>query len=270
MAILIKIHFGMPLKPQKNNSEEVIDNFLSALHRNGQILETSLIKDSKTPLEAYVLIPHPNALVTKFSSPWVKKETLEVIKTFGQEPKYECLDPRERKRYPSWKSAPSLYLFTTMFHEGSPVRSPTFSHAIPLYLLPISVETRDYLTRWVEAYQDHDSIWIGSGALEISAYKQLADPQSELCMEGREYCQEIEKVTGKPTYFYLMRYYGRKKGEENRLCPCCGKSWAVKKAFGPIKRPFEFRCKKCRLVSHSAVDDNERYAHIGEYHRQKN
>ncbi len=269
MAILVKIQFGKPLRGEKDRSEDVIDSYLASLQRNGQIFQTSLIKKSGTPLEAYILIPRPNALDKKFSSPWVKKEMLEVIKTFGQEPQFAFLDHSEQKRYSSWKSAPSLYLFMTMFHEGSPVRSTNFSPAIPLYLLPIPVKTRDDITRWVEGYQDHDSLWIGSRALEIPAYKQLADPESELSLEGREYCREIEKATGKPTFFFLMRYYGRRKGEEKRLCPSCGKSWAVKKSVGPKERPFEFLCKKCRLVSWVAVDENERYAHIGEYHGQK-
>lgn len=267
MGILTKIHFGSPLNVGENDPEEVIDLYLAALLRNGQIHEGYHLRNLALPFEAYVSIPRPNSLYIKFSSPWVAK-TLELLKkVFGKTPTFELLEPPQQKRYRSWQSAQSLYLYTDMFEELSPVRSPDFTSPIPLYLLPISCDTRDYLSRWVEDYQNHDSLWIGCGELEIQAYKQLANLQSELCKHGREYCQEIEKATRIPTYFYLMRYFSYRKNEDKRLCPGCGKKWALRIPFGPSRRPFDFRCKKCRLVSCVGVEDNDRYAKIGEFHR---
>ncbi len=266
MGILSKIHLGTPVEVKDDDPEDVIETYLAALHRNGQIHDATLLRNLALPFEAYVSIPRPNSLHAKFSSPWVSKTIDRLEKVFGQKPTFELLEPPPQKRYPSWHSAKSLYLYTDMFEELSPVWSPEFSSPIPLYLIPISYETRDYLSRWVESYQHHDSLWIGCGELEIPAYKNLVNPQSELCKEGREYCHEIESATGIPTYFYLMRYYSYKKNEEKRLCPGCGKKWALKIPFGPSRRPFEFRCQKCRLVSYSGVEDNDRYAKLGEFH----
>jgi len=67
--------------------------------------------------------------------------------------------------------------------------------------------------------------WLLSGALEIPAYKKLADPTSELSVNGRELCARIEKATQKPTYYFLMRYWGRNDGEATRSRPLCGAKW---------------------------------------------
>ncbi len=239
IGILAKINFGTPLK-DPIDAEEGIDSYLAALLRNGQIHDSYLIRNLAEPLEAYVSIPRPNSLHTKFSSSWVKKTIKCLEKIFGERPTFELLEPSPQKRYPPWQSAKSFYLYTDMFQELSPVRSPELINPIPLYLLPISYETRDYLSRWVESYQDHDSLWIGCGKLEIAAYKQLVDPDSELSKEGREYCQEIEEATGIPTYFYLMRYYSYRKNEDNRLCPGCKKNGLSKSPLAHLKGHLNF------------------------------
>lgn len=242
MSFLVKIRFGKPKNSAEGKSEDVIDEYLAALMRNGQIYDTQIVKNIGLPLEAYVSIPQPGAMGPRYSSPWVKKAVGKVKEVFGYEPEIQMLEDPGKKRFASWRSAKSLYLYTEMFDERSPVRSTEFEHPVPLYLLPIDSQTRDYLTRWVDLYRLHDSIWIGSGQLEFQAYKELADPASELCTEGIEYCKKIEKSTRKPTYFYLMRYYGRRKGENSRSCPLCGKSWTLNKAC---------RCTSDRLPLHA-------------------
>lgn len=266
MSLLAKIRFGKPKQRAEGEAEDVIEDYLAALLRNGQIYGTRLIKNVGLPLEGYVSIPQPGAMSLRYSSPWVKKALEKVKEVFGYEPEIQMLEDPGKKRFPSWRSAKSLYLYTDMFDERSPVRPTEFDYPIPLYLLPIDSETRDYLTRWADSYRNHDSIWIGSGRLEFQAYKELADPTSELCSQGIEYCKKIEKSTGKPTYFYLTRYYGRRKGENERCCPLCGKSWALRAPIGPaVAHLINFRCKRCRLVSSLGVEENDRYARVGDW-----
>lgn len=192
-----------------------------------------------------------------------------ILSTFERRPKVVLLEPTlERKRL-SWRSAKTLFLHTDMFKSGFPVGSPELRGAVPVYQLPISHQDRDYLLRWTREYRDHDSIWVGSGKLEIAAYREMADPRSKLSQEGREHCRIVEKATGIPTYYYLFRYHGRAKGEEQRRCPLCEETWRVPSPKGVTRfSRFEFRCKSCRLVSNMASStgdkEDERLASIGE------
>ena len=80
----------------------------------------------------------------------------------------------------------------------------------------------------MQEYKSLDRIYIYSGELEIPAYKQLAEYESGLSKEGRKLCKIIEEEIKKPVFYYLHRYWGRKIGEENRVCPSCGKNWKKK------------------------------------------
>jgi predicted nucleic acid-binding Zn ribbon protein len=96
----------------------------------------------------------------------------------------------------------------------------------------------------------------------------MASPDSELSQRGREICQQVEAATGVPTYYFLMRYWGRRKGEETRRCPGCGGSWHVVMPANATSGfcDFPFRCEACRLVSHlGKLFDDPRRAAIGEW-----
>lgn len=270
---LVKVSFGLMRKGASGDEGvDSVEEYLAALRRNGQISEEYLIANLARPLEAYAQVPRPNSLELRFFSSWGRRTLKKLREIFDRQPSYRLLERPDRSRFPSWRSARSLYLVTDMFDVRSPVRVPEFEDPIPLYLLPISSQQRDYLDRWAQKFRDHDRIWIGSGALEIPAYRQLADPKSELSQEGREHCKEIEAGTGKPTYYYLWRYYGRRKGESNRLCPVCGKDWTVRRHDSHTVRfaRFDFRCRPCRLVSHMATsDEDERHARIGEFRSRR-
>jgi predicted nucleic acid-binding Zn ribbon protein len=132
-------------------------------------------------------------------------------------------------------------------------------------LLPLEFQRKNDLTSWQAEYVLYDRLWLNSGSLEIAAYKELTDPASQLSGEGRDICAEIEKNTGVPTYYFLMRYYSPSKGADDRPCPGCGKPWRVQQ---PQDAPFHhwpFRCEHCRLVSTVGVDVNKRLAKLGQW-----
>ena len=85
MSFLVKIRFGKPRDSAEGDAEDVIDNYLAALMRNGQIYETQVIKNIGLPLDAYVSIPQPGAMGPRYSSPWVKKALGKVKEVFGWE-----------------------------------------------------------------------------------------------------------------------------------------------------------------------------------------
>jgi predicted nucleic acid-binding Zn ribbon protein len=249
---------------------EIAEDYLAALLHSGQILGDYLLAPCKGALVAYTHVARPNALAKRWHSQWGLTSLREVVEAFGQVPTCEIVQDNVPARFTSWREASSFYLFTSALDEASPLCYGDSGVPIPLYLLPISDQTRECLYFWTGHYRDYDNVWLASDALEIPAYKQMADPRSELSVIGRELCQEVEAGTGKRTFYYLHRYWGRSVGEQKRLCPLCGRRWHTS-----LNRPkdspfwkFAFRCIRCRLVSHCADSyDDERHAAIGEYRR---
>ena len=268
--VLAKIDFGIPKRRHANEADGVVEEFLAALMYNGQIASAYLIQ-VRPGYVAYVQATDGKALEPDHLNPWGTKCNDKILSAFGHRPKFSLLEPSLKRKDLGWRSAKSLFLHTDMFKSGSPVGSPELRHVVPVYRLPLSYQQRDYLVRWTRNYRDHDSIWVGSGKLEIGAYREMADPRSELSREGREHCRTIETATGIPTYYYLFRYHGRLK-ETLRRCPLCGGAWWVRSPKGLTRfSQFNFRCKPCRLVSNIASsigdDEDERLAVIGEPRR---
>jgi predicted nucleic acid-binding Zn ribbon protein len=253
---------------------DIVEDYLVALLHNGQILGDYFFAPFKAELVVYTHVARPSALAKQYHSKWGLSSLRDVVKAFGQLPACEIIQDDVPERFPSWKKSSFLYLFTHAFDDMSPVCCGDSGRPIPVYLLPISDQTREDLYFWARHFKDHDNIWLASGALEIPAYKQTADPRSELSSVGRELCKEIESATDKKTFYYLHRYWGRNVGEQDRPCPICGHRWRTSKKEKVSKElpfwNFWFRCVRCRLVSHCADSyDNERHAVIGEYPRQK-
>jgi predicted nucleic acid-binding Zn ribbon protein len=154
---------------------------------------------------------------------------------------------------------------------------------IPNFTLPITDIERENIYCWTRAYRDFSNVWLNTGELEMPAYLLLAEPDSSLSIRGRKCCSVIEKATGVPTYYFLIRYYGRDEaGERERRCPGCGKPWFVQRPnkqismLNPVLEDnrgpwweFDFMCKKCRLVSHGCDCLDLRHAKIGEPRKSK-
>ena len=266
---LAKITFGDCRDSQIDGTKSnIAEDYLAALLHNGQIYGDYLFAPCNGTLVAYTHIARLSVLAKRYHSQWGLSSLQEVVEQFGQLPQCEIIQDNVPSRFSSWRKSSFLYLFTHAFDDASPVCCGDSGSPIPLYLLPISDQTREDLYFWAGHYKDHDNIWLASGALEIPAYKQTADPRSELSAAGRELCQAIEAATGTRTFYYLQRYWGRKASEQNRLCPMCGRRWRTseKESEHHSFWNFSFRCVRCRLVSHCADSyDDERHAAIGEY-----
>lgn len=260
---LAQIEFGSSKEPRAV-VEDVIETYLAALLKNGQIYDDYYLARSKGRYIGFTHLARPNAHEPCFHSSYGKEDLKSVASMFGRNPTWRLLDDDVPRRFADWRRSSSFYLFANL---GSPVCSGDTGHRVPLYLLPVDFWTRENLYFWSRHNFDLDNVWLASGALEIPAYKQLADPRSELAQDGREFCAKIEKATGIRTFYYLFRYWGRRKGEADRPCPLCGRSWADgRKQQDPGFHNFDFRCVKCRLVSNLAVDfEDQRHARIGEY-----
>jgi predicted nucleic acid-binding Zn ribbon protein len=202
----------------------------------------------------------------------VGKEMLtKVVAAFGAKPTLKMLDDEARRRQLTWKGSLFLYLFTHAFDWTSPVCRGDGQGPIPVFLIPITFQQKEEVYRWQRRYRLYDDVWLECGSLEIPAYRKLAEANSDLTQEGQELCCAIEKTTGVPTFYYLMRYWGRATGEHERLCPRCGGRWTTANAVEERRRfwHFDFKCDRCRLVSHRGVSsDGGRHTKIGEFRRK--
>lgn len=266
--ILHKVTFGSFPNEKKAEAIDLADEYLVALLHNGQISGEFSFGTSRGVLAAYIHLSGIAGHSLKNHSKYGREYYYKIAEFFGKPPTWQNLDDDVPKRDTTWKNAPFLYLFTDMFESESPLRRGDNGQPIPLYLLPGKHEDREGIYFWQNSYRNHDSIWIGSGELEIPAYKQLAEPASELSQIGLDICQAVEKATNIPTYYFLIRYWGRRISEAKRRCPGCGRAWRTENLFKNPHRfwHFDFQCKHCRLVSHTSdADDDERHAFIGEY-----
>lgn len=271
--LVLEIQF----KPHKNSDnarselyEEVI-SFYTALERNGQVFGEEKIywADSKLKLITYTL--RPDAFQQKYYSELANNHWQVIIKLCDGQPTFNILNDRIPKRFVRWQNADCLYLFTHALDITSAICSGKDGSPIPAYLVPITEFQRERLFFWTKTYRNLDRLWLDSGSLEMKAYKEMAKPNSSLSKEGRQICKWIEDATNKPTYLYLIRYWGWSEGESERVCPLCGRSWNFEKdpKFVAGIYWFDFLCQSCRIVSHiGSSSENERYARIGEFRKR--
>ena len=266
--ILHKSTFGPVAKSNRQDAEDVAEGYIGLLLHNGQACGEYFTVLSEGNLVAYVMMQGIQATKRRFHCKYGRKSLNSVTAFFGRPPEWKVVDDEVPARDINWQSAPFLYLFTHVFTWSSSLRRGDNGRPIPIYRLRGRHEDRDAIYSWQGLYRKYDGIWLASGVLEIPVYKQLADPSSELSQKGREICRAVERFTGVPTYYFLMRYWGRRKGQEKRTCPGCGGPWRTDR---PLDHPdgfweFAFQCHKCRLVSHIAdTYEDERHAVIGEY-----
>lgn len=265
--ILANVIFGSRRRNDPDQLEDVAESYLGAMFHSGQLCGEYFLAWTGGRLNAHVLLASLAATEPRHHSRYGKKEFKKVTDAFGREPVWRILDDDAKQHPSSWKGAPFLYLFTHAFDWASPVCRGDGKPPTPVFMLPLAFKHKEQSYFWQRSYYHHDHIWLGSGALEIGADRQLADPESELAEHGRDLCREIETATGVPTFYYLTRYWGRPKGEDQRLCPGCGVAWRAERLRESPGRfwQFDFKCDRCRLVSHLGVStDGGRHTRIGE------
>ncbi|WLQ13396.1 DUF2310 family Zn-ribbon-containing protein [Hahella aquimaris] len=267
--ILHKVTFGSLVNDDKDEALELAFNFLSTLAHNGQVNVDDYVCAVQQGLVcAYVNTLGPSATELRFYNRYGLSSLEGLKRYFGGEPVWEKLEDNAAKKEASWKGAPFLYLHTLDNGGESPLYRGDNGENISLYTVPCDADEREQAYFWQRDYRQCDSIWMRSAVLESETYKELADANSALTLAGKEVSRIIEAATGVPTYYFLFRYWGRRKNEEKRRCPGCGGDWRTGHS---IERSsdlwlFPYQCEPCRLVaSHALADDDERRASIGEW-----
>ena len=218
-------------------------------------------------VHVYGTVPAPDALERQY---W--QHSPEVVDAYERwqsfaltEPNCERIDDEPFMEPQPWQDAQALYLFAHHIEGTSSVCAWETGEAIPAYLLPLDDELNEDLYFWTLAHANADNLWLQSGALEMEAYREMADPYSTLSVAGRAIAARIELLTGKPTYYFLHRYYGWPgESERGRRCPNCGQLF--ERDAHPCERLLTFRCVPCRLATEDAHEFYyPDYALIGEY-----
>lgn len=207
---LIELHFGKTSK-NRSEAENLAEDYLSAAFRAGQVCGEYFVTWQGGTLVVHAMMAAAGAFEKRYHCQW-GLETLSKIKEFfGRAPELIVRDDDYSSRKIISKKSPCLYLFTSAFDWTPPV-CRLDGKPVPTFLLPIPFKLKEELRWWQDRYILFDQLWLESGRFEIQAYKELAEPGSELSQEGLDLCQKIEKATRIPTYYFLFRYYGRKTG----------------------------------------------------------
>lgn len=254
----------------RDKARDSVIMYLGSLNKNGHIFgEEVLVWSAPDTMQATAYVTDTDALDDALLPPWVLKYRDEML-AFFEPPSHLITSwpwtPRERA-----ERAPSFYLFTHFLDRTSPLCAGDDGWPVPLYRLGLDQRTLEGLSSWAGDYRLHDELAIRCGALEMPAYRQLAEADSALSQWGRKLCSAVESVVGRPVYYFLHRYWGfwEDEREAARPCPGCGVAWRVTATGGRGLGWFDFVCEPCRLVSHkgSSRDDDEK-AEIGMWNPQ--
>ena len=109
---------------------------------------------------------------------------------------------------------------------------------------------------WQSDYQACDTLQMNCSTLEHPGLAEMSGLRSSLTQRGRKICDQIAESTGRPTYYYLFRYSGRKDRREKRLnCPSCHRGWRL-----VLQGWIHWTCSRTWRLRASAWCSRRRYA----------
>jgi predicted nucleic acid-binding Zn ribbon protein len=222
------------------------------LRRNGSLLTDALPVIGPEEFTISGVAPAKDALRKANWNKWVRQGIANLTKVHLSRPAIRFLGTVSEMATPcECKRQSEYFLFTTFLTNEPPLRCLRCEGTIPLYRLPPSkTEEHSGLLSWESNYQACDALQMLCRVGERFGERQMATPGSNLSRQGLEICRDIERLTKRPTYYYLYRFRTRSHAtERDRKCPSCGGEWLLKKN---LHRKINFKCDKCRLLSNTA------------------
>jgi predicted nucleic acid-binding Zn ribbon protein len=247
-----KITFGIA-----DPSEEALDlvhDLFSVWYKNGQIVRDGWpLVSVGGHLEVHVSLPERDSLATTRNNSYGVSALAQLQSQFGLHPKVELLG--EDLSLPdscACVASSQLVFFTDYLSATSPVRCLDCFAPVPLYRLPhVHDEEHLVILQWAADYRSCDTLQMHSTTGERFGEAQLGAHDSSLSRNGRSLAATLERLTGKPVYYYLHKTRSRgRKAELSRICPSCGAAWLLETRL----HHFDFLCKDCRLASAIAAD----------------
>jgi predicted nucleic acid-binding Zn ribbon protein len=224
----------------------------AAFVRNGNLLEKFLVANGSKGWTVHGIAPARDAFHKANWNEFVRQRMSGLLPANLKRPRIRflgvvpetapvcrCVKPR------------GVFLFTTFLDIEPPVRCIHCNGIVPLYHLPRSTTgEHSGLLSWKSNYKACDTLQINCTVGERFGERQMSDLTSALSQSGLAVCKELERLTGRPAYYYLHQANARShSAEARRKCPNCGGAWLLKK---PLHGKFDFRCDKCHLLSNIA------------------
>lgn len=234
---------------------DTIQWLLGCWRSSGQVLgrEFIVLKEDDS-WKATVGVPARDALRPRHNCEYAQRVISEEFPKAGLAPASTQIigsDP------PGWapctcKTPSSYALFTDLLSMESPLQCLDCGKKVPLYRVPWpNSDQCQHVIWWQSNYQACDTLNMDCGFSERFGERQMSDWNSELTKKGRKICTEIEKLTGKPVFYYLYRHHGKSWQIENeRCCPSCGGAWKLPELLHQL---YDFKCDRCCLLSNVAL-----------------
>lgn len=221
-----------------------LHHFLGTLRRSGQIISKVYpIIQRMDCFEVVVMTLELTSLEKQNDSIY----SLKLRKSFGKALRIKLLGNNDLESNLCTCKMPDAYILQTHYLKiGSPVHCGDCFGEVPLYRLG-KKEGYDAIIGWERNYIACDTLQMNCVVGETFGINQMSDLESELSQLGLKCCEEIERLTQKPSYYYLYNYRATSQEEDkNRTCPNCDESWFLKDR---ILDRFDFKCTTCHLLS---------------------
>ena len=232
-----------PISEGLENIPDRIDEILSMLYKNGQIIDW-IIEDHSPIFIATVNTTDDDSLDAKYYNQYIRKELADFeIKTeiVGDDAlASDCCHCHEHSYY-------ILAIYPDL--SSSPVICGDCGNEIPLTRMPYLYGEEEHysILNFQRMYKAVDTLWMDSLSDRFTK-RQLVDHKSELNRRGMEIRAELEKRVGKPVYYLLANPVGgwyelEKNNKKLEVCPKCGG------AFDRIDNAYADKvCQTCRLA----------------------
>jgi predicted nucleic acid-binding Zn ribbon protein len=248
----VELKFDLQERGAPDDKVDAITWLIAALVRNGNLLEEFLLINESKGWTVYGTAPARDAFHKANRNEFVEQGIANLTQVNLKRPRIRFLGMVPESSAPCRCTRPrGFFLFTTFLCLEPPVHCIQCNGTFSLYRLP-RPETGEYsgLLSWRSNYQACDTLQMNCTVGERFGERQMSDPTSSLSRSGLAVCQEIERLTGRPVYYYLFRANTRSHAAEiRRKCPTCGGPWLLKK---PLHGKFDFKCDKCHLLSNIA------------------
>lgn len=233
-----------------DNPIELVEDFLSMLYKNGQILISYIVEKHDGFYNATVTTSDDDSLDEEYFNKYIK-EMLEKV-----EFSYEIISDDAFATDSCHCLDHSFYVLGTYYgDDSSPVLCGDCGKEIPLTKLPYILREEEHfsLLSYQRMYNSVVDIWMNSLSDRFSK-RQLTHFDSQLTKRGLEICNEIESITGKPVYFLLPvgEFDINNKAENVVTCPKCGEVLTTLHSTECVDKV----CDNCRLgfIDHHMFD----------------
>lgn len=235
----------------KNEKMDHLENLLSMLYKNGQILDNWIVEQYDDCLEVRVTTTDDDSLNPKYYNQYIIQEvenfTLETTILADDACATDCCHCEEHSYY---------IIAVNPDDASSPIICGDCGKEIPLIRIPYLYNEEEHysILTFQSIYNSVDKLWMNSLSDRFTK-RQIINPDSQLNKIGLDIRSELENKVKKPVYLLIANPIGgwfefEKNNKNLHSCPKCG---------GELKlvssKHADKVCENCRLAF---ITHNER------------